>query len=304
MTTLPVPAGPLYESYFADPFVLNHGGRYYAYGTGSMVDGRVFEVLSSPDLIHWTSCGGALEPITTEPRDYWAPEVAVRDGKFYMYYSVGIGDKGHHLRVATADQPIGPFHDLGLNLTPKEPFAIDPHPFRASDGTWYLYFARDNLSGERPGTVLAVAALHDMTRLGEARTILRASSDWQLYQAQRPMYEGTYDWHTLEGAFVVERSGQFHLLYSGGAWTGDGYGVGHAVAEHPLGPFHEAAGEATVIRSSHGLIGPGHASVTRSGAQDYLVFHAWNPGHTKRQLHVAPLRWESGSPVAELSQTP
>lgn len=299
--TAPLPAGPLYEGYFADPFVLECGGHYYAYGTGSLVDGRVFEVLTSTDLIHWTSCGGALEPITTEPRDYWAPEVAERDGKFYMYYSVGVGDKGHHLRVAVAEQPTGPFQDLGLNLTPDEPFAIDPHPFRASDGAWYLYFARDDLRGDRPGTVLAVAPLHEMTQLGEARTILRASSDWQMYQAQRPMYDGVYDWHTLEGAFIVERDGQFHLLYSGGAWTGDGYGVGHAVADHPLGPFYEAANEATVIRSGAGLIGPGHACVTRAGKQDYLVFHAWNPEHTKRQLHVAPLRWDAGGPVAEPS---
>lgn len=299
MTQSAIPAGPLYEGYFADPFVLEHAGQYYAYGTGSVVDGRAFEVLTSPDLIHWTSLGGALQPITTEPRDYWAPEVAEQGGRFYMYYSVGIGDKGHHLRVAVSDKPQGPFQDLNLNLTPDEPFAIDPHPFRASDGQWYLYFARDDLSGERPGTVLAVAPLYDMTRLGQTRTILRASSDWQLYQANRTMYDAAYDWHTLEGAFVVERGGQFHLLYSGGAWTGQGYGVGHAVAEHPLGPFHEPLQEAVVLRSGRGLIGPGHASVTRRGSEDYLVFHAWNPEHTKRQLHVAPLNWNGEFPVAE-----
>lgn len=297
MTALQTP-GPLYDGYFADPFVLLHAGTYYAYGTGSVVDGRVFEVLSSPDLRRWTSCGGALEPVTSEPRDYWAPEVAFHDGTFYLYYSVGIGDKEHHLRVATSASPTGPFVDAGVNLTPDEPFAIDPHPFRASDGQWYLYYARDDLESERPGTVLAAAPLHGMTRLGEGVTVLRASGDWQRYQAGRAMYGGVYDWHTLEGPFVLERGGKFHLLYSGGAWTGEGYGVGYAVAEHPLGPFHEPHPGAAVLRSGGGLIGPGHASVTEREGQDVLIFHAWDAGHTKRQLHTAPLRWEGGFPVA------
>ena len=296
-----VPAGPLYPGYFADPFVLAHGGQFYAYGTSGAVSRpgeRVFEVLTSPDLIHWTSCGGALEQISPEPRDYWAPEVAFEGGTFYLYYSVGIGDQGHHLRVATAEHPTGPFRDLGLNLTPDEPFAIDPHPFRAQSGEWYLYFARDDLTGERPGTVLAAAPLSGMTQLGEARTLLRASGDWQRYQAGREMYGAVYDWHTLEGAFVVERGGEFHLLYSGGAWTGETYGVGHAVAAHPLGPFHEPRPGADVIRTAPGLIGPGHASVVRRGDEDYLVFHAWDAAHTKRQLHAARLRWDTGTPLA------
>ena len=276
-----LPTGPLHEAYFADPFVLKYEGRYYAYGTGGMVDGRAFAVLTSADLREWQACGGALEPISDEPRDYWAPEVAYAGGQFYMYYSVGIGDQGHHLRVAVADGPAGPFRDLGLNLTPDEPFAIDPHPFQASSGEWFLYFARDDLGGERPGTVLCVAPLHGMTRLGEVRTVTVNML-------------GVVD--SLEGAFVLERGGQFHLLYSGGAWTGEGYGVGHAVADHPLGPFHEPQQAATVLRSGAGLTGPGHASVTQRGDEDILVFHAWNPEHTKRQLHAAPLDWSGGVP--------
>ncbi len=293
-----LPSGPLYPGDFADPFVMQAGGTYYAYGTGlhGEVGGRAFEVLSSPDLLNWTSHGGVLEPLGPERLDYWAPEVALQNQTFYLYYSAGHGDQGHHLRVAAATHPLGPFKDLGLNLTPSEPFAIDPHPFQAPDGTWWLYYARDDLDGERPGTVLAVAPLHDMTRLGEARTILRASGDWQRYQQDRPMYGGVHDWHTLEGPFVLWRNGQFHLLYSGGAWINETYGVGHAVADHPLGPWTEPVEGANVLRTAGTLIGPGHASVTALNGQDILVFHAWDAQHTRRQLHAAPLRWEDGRP--------
>ena len=181
------PARPvLHDGYFADPFVLFHGGLYYAYGTGlhGREEGRAFEVLSSPDLKTWTSHGGALTAYSPEPLDYWAPEVAVQGGRFYMYYSAGVGDVGHHLRVAVSDSPLGPFEDQGLNLTPGLPFAIDPSPFRDRDGQWYLYYARDLLDGERPGTTLAVQPLDGMTTLrGEPVTVLQASDDWQLYQA-------------------------------------------------------------------------------------------------------------------------
>src|ERR671913_19224 len=154
---------PVYDGYFADPFVLRWEGRYIAYGTGSRVSGRVFEVLESPDLASWTRVGGAME------------------------------------RVAVADHPFGPFLDAVVNLTPHERFAIDPHPFRDADGTWYLYYARDVLTAARVGTQIAVGVLSSMTALaGAGTTVLEASADWQLYQAQRSMYGATYDWYTLE----------------------------------------------------------------------------------------------------------
>lgn len=95
---------PVYRAYFADPFVLKVGDAYYAYGTGSIVGGRHFEVLTSTDLVNWTSLGGAVDAVEgQEASDYWAPEVAFADGTFYMYFSIGIGDKDHQLRVATSE---------------------------------------------------------------------------------------------------------------------------------------------------------------------------------------------------------
>lgn len=292
---------PLYDGYFADPFVLRSRGQYYAYGTGlhGRDGGLAFEVLSSPDLRHWTSHGGSLLPYSSEPLEYWAPEVAESGGQYYMYYSAGVGDQGHHLRVAVSDDPLGPFKDQGLNLTPEEPFAIDPHPFQDDDGQWYMFYARDDLSGPRVGTVLAVQAMTSMTSLsGEPHAVLRASHDWQMYQRERRMYSDVYDWHTLEGAFVVKRHGQYHLFYSGGAWTNETYGVGHALAPHPLGPWQEQQPGPVVLRTLPGeLRGPGHNSVVQDEyGMDHIVFHAWDAGTMKRQLHAAPLIWAQGQP--------
>jgi beta-xylosidase len=292
---------PVYDGYFADPFVLRWEGRYVAYGTGSCVDGRVFEVLVSPDLASWTRVGGAMEPIPAElGTDCWAPEVAEADGRFWLYYSVGHGDVGHHLRVAVADHPYGPFVDLGMDLTPHERFAIDPHPFRDSDGTWFLFYARDVLDASRVGTQIAVDALTSMTALrGAAETVLEATADWQLYQAQRPMYGSTYDWYTLEGPAVRRHDGTYYCLYSGGSWRTEGYAVAWASAPSPLGPWTEppvATGRLLAAVPGH-VRGPGHNSiVTTYGGTDVLVYHAWDGATTKRMMCIDPLQWRADGP--------
>jgi arabinan endo-1,5-alpha-L-arabinosidase len=280
-----------YDGYFADPFVLAlPDGGYAAYGTGAMVDGRAFEVLRSPDLTRWERVGGALEPLG-EPTDYWAPEVAWHDGSFWLYYSAGVGDQGHLVRVAVCDSPWGPFRDAGLVLTPDERFAIDASPFRDADGQWYLYYAHDVLDGPRVGTTVAVDRLVSMTSLaGEPRTLLRASDDWQLFLRGRELYGQVYDWHTLEGPFVVRRGGRYVLFYSGGSWERDTYGVSYAVADHPLGPFVEPEPGPVVLRG-----GRGHNCVVAGpDGKDRIVYHAW--AGDRRQMWVDRLAWDGTRP--------
>jgi GH43 family beta-xylosidase len=293
----------LYTGYFADPCVLRTDEGYVAYGTcperSEDDDGREFVVLSSEDLLTWRSHGGALERVDPAlGADYWAPEVAHADGRWWMFYSVGRDIVGHHIRLAVADDPLGPFSDLGLNLTPDEPFAIDPHPFQDSDGRWYLFFARDVLDADRPGTHLAAAALEGMTRLGPTVEVLEPFADWQIYQRSREMYGATYDWHTLEGPSVVRRHDRYWLTFSGGAWTGEGYAVSWAVAESPLGPWSPAPASAPpLLRTSPGLLGPGHNSLTVDPhGNDVIVFHSWNAARTRREMYARRIVFDKDGP--------
>ncbi|MEA2557064.1 MAG: hypothetical protein QOG88_602, partial [Actinomycetota bacterium] len=112
-------SGPLYDGDFADPFVLATDDGYVAVGTGGASADRVFEALTSTDLLDWTSRGMVLERLPAAMGDeYWAPEIAPSDGRYWMYYSVGHGIHGHHLRVAGSADPLGPYSDLGVDLTP------------------------------------------------------------------------------------------------------------------------------------------------------------------------------------------
>ncbi len=298
------PTAPaLWDGYCADPFVLRaHDGRYVMYGTSPNLprDGRAFQVLVSDDLQSWRDEGGALVlPPSPEPGvEYWAPEVAHAEGRYWMYYSRGRGDAGHQIRVATSISPTGPFEDTGDVLTADLPFAIDPSPYQDVDGTWWLFYATDVVEGDRPGTVLAVQRLRDMTHLEGPRTIvLRASAEWQRYQSGREIYGGTHDWHTLEGPAVLDDGhGGCILLYSGGNWQTPGYGVAVATASAPDGPWlQDPEAQPVITSASTGLIGPGHCSVLTDDTGEHQLFlHSWDEALLRRQPHRLPLRVEDG----------
>jgi arabinan endo-1,5-alpha-L-arabinosidase len=290
---------PVYDGYFADPFLLRAGDEYVAYGSGDpALPSRGFEALRSNDLRRWTSAGIVFAGADPSLGDsYWAPEVAFAGGRYWMYYSVGHGIAGHHIRVAVADSPFGPFEDAGVNLTPDESFAIDAHPFWDLDGSRYLFFARDVLDSPRPGTHLAVKRMTSMTTVDSVTTpILAPDADWQIYQHARQMYGRVLDWHTLEGPTVVRREGNYHLFFSGGSWEGEGYGVSVATADEPLGPWrHTPADQADVLSSVlTGLVGPGHNSVLRSDRGDLIGYHAWDANRTRRQMYLDRLAWSDG----------
>ena len=113
---------PAYDGYFADPFLLRTPDGFVAYGTGRPGTGEAasFTALVSADLRSWRSAGAVLRgPGSETGEDYWAPEVVFAEGAYWMYYSVGHGIAGHHLRVARSVSALGPFIDLGVNLTPR-----------------------------------------------------------------------------------------------------------------------------------------------------------------------------------------
>ncbi|HEY3496624.1 MAG TPA: glycoside hydrolase family 43 protein [Polyangiaceae bacterium] len=311
---------PLIPDYLGDPFVWSHEGRYYLLGTGADEaagttpahhEPSIFPAYSSTDLVSWSRAGKALvRPYATHGYTFWAPEVAYSQGIFYLYYSVGFGDRLHHLRVATSRQPLGPYRDAGVRLTSLAscPFAIDPHPFFDGD-RWYLFYARDFLDDRdeqgnpvRPGTALVVQPLDSMLALAPTTiTVLRARHDWQRFMSDRPMYGARYDWHTLEGPAVVRRNGRIYCLYSGGRWDSERYGIDYAVADHVLGPYDGSGSEEgpRVLRSKPGAwLGPGHNSIVRGpdGTTDYVAYHAWDPAFSRRQFCLDPLVFESSGP--------
>jgi beta-xylosidase len=312
-TTKQTHTNPVYGGYFADPFVWKHNDTYYAIGTGELeacgeTVGKIFPVLQSSDFFLWRFASSALvRPERELGEIFWAPAVAYAEGVFYLYYSVGHGDRGHQLRVAASESPQGPYEDLGRPLLDPVacPFAIDAHPFQDDDGRWYMFYARDFLdtaNGFRAGTGLMAARMITMTELeGQGTMVLRARSDWQRFQEQRLIYGRVWDWHTLEGPCPWKHDGRYYCFYSGGCWETDSYGLDYGVAEQVVGPYGDAGNEAgpRVLRTvPNRLMGPGHNTIVvgPDGETEYLACHAWDRDMKARQMHIGRLIWTEEGP--------
>ncbi|MEA3057856.1 MAG: hypothetical protein QOF34_671 [Sphingomonadales bacterium] len=87
------------------------------------------------------------------------------------------------------------------------------------------------------------------------------------------------DWegHLIEGPFVTRQNGRYWLFYAGNDFATPSYGIGVAVADHPLGPYTKQ-GE-PLLRSTREWTAPGHASVAPGlSGEPQLFFHAFHPG--------------------------
>jgi len=99
--------------------------------------------------------------------------------------------------------------------------------------------------------------------LGESKLVLCNDLDW----------EG----HLIEGPFVTRQEGRYWLFYAGNDFSTPSYGIGVAVADHPLGPYTKQ-GE-PLLRSTREWLAPGHASVAPGvDGEPQLFFHAFHPG--------------------------
>ena len=243
----------------ADPYVLYHNGKYYAYGT--RVNG--FEVYISEDLKHWRRS----EHLALSPNDswgdrwFWAPEVYYVESKnrFYMFYSVD-----EHIAVASSTRPEGPFLQQEKKPVVSEK-AIDTNLFIDEDGTPYLYYVR--FTG---GNVIWVAEMNDDLTSIKPETLtecIRAQEPWERKQ-------GTI----AEGPSVLKRGDIYYLMYSANHFESKDYAVGYATATSPKGPWKKYEGNPILRRdmpAATGLVGTGHGApfVTPDGGFKY-IYHA------------------------------
>jgi len=99
--------------------------------------------------------------------------------------------------------------------------------------------------------------------IGEDTIVLKNDQDW----------EG----HLIEGPFVTYQDGRYWLFYAGNDFSTPSYGIGVAVADHPLGPYTKQ--QEPLLRSTREWVAPGHASVAPGiDGQPQLFFHAFHPG--------------------------
>lgn len=242
----------------ADPYILLDGDTYYAYGTHA-ADG--IEVWTSKNLKYWKNQGLALsKDNTTETQWFWAPEVYLKNGVYYMYYSAN-----EHLFVATATSPKGPFKQVGsyqMESLLGDEKCIDSSVFFDDDGTAWLFFVRFT-----DGNCIWMCQLADdyITPVeGTLRKCINVSQDWETDLGR-----------VNEGPNVIKHGNRYYLTYSGNDFRSQEYAVGYATTRSLASGTWSKYTQNPVVYKVEGLMGTGHHTLfyDKEGKLR-IVFHA------------------------------
>ena len=197
-----------------DPFVLVHWGKYYLYGTrGATCWGPAdgFDVYVSEDLKNWS---GPHEIFHNDgsfwaDRNYWAPEVYLYQGAFYMFASFKAEGIRRGTAILRADSPMGPFipHSDGC-ITPAEWECLDGTLYVSREGTPHMVFCHEWVQAG-DGEICAVELTKDLRRpAGEPRLLFRASeAPWCKVMhhssgVEGCVTDGPFFWRTENGALL------------------------------------------------------------------------------------------------------
>ena len=247
---LPMPIGPGGNA-AGDVTVIEDGGKYYMCCTGG-------GMWVSEDLLDWE-----FHPVANIPV---APDLVKHNGKFYL-----TGNSDH---VYVADNPLGPYEDLGLfkNTGPVEKGwngGFDTKIYVDDDNTPYLFWPGRGISGIY-GVKLDP---DDLTRFdGEPVHLFgfNPMHAWERY-GEFNEYPGVA-W--IEGPWIIKRNGIYYMEYSASGTQWKTYAEGYYTATSPLGPYTYASNN-PLLRKTEGLVtGTAHGSILQiPGTDEWWQFY-------------------------------
>ncbi|HEY4785208.1 MAG TPA: family 43 glycosylhydrolase [Bacteroidales bacterium] len=208
----------------------------------------------------------------------WAPSVVrAKDGKFYMYVSVG-----SEVWAGVSSHPLGPWKNIKEDNTPliKSDYypgfhMIDAECFIDSDNQVYLYWG-SGLNWVN-GHCFVVKLKPDMVTF-----------DSEPKDVTPPNY--------FEAPYMLKRKGVYYLMYSEGKCTDATYKVRYSISKTPYGPWTEGVNSPILSTSKDSTtFGPGHHTVFNVNRQDYILYHRISPrndGTLVRQLCIDSLNFD------------
>ncbi|HEY0614510.1 MAG TPA: family 43 glycosylhydrolase [Candidatus Elarobacter sp.] len=278
---------PVHAGDFPDPSVIRTGSgparAFYAVTT-STDWAPFFPIFKSTDLIGWELVGHVF---VRRPDwcagNFWAPDFAEKDGRFYVYYTARRKDGPLCVAVATADRPEGPYVDHGP-LIGQSYGSIDAMAADDGDGTRWLLWKEDGNAHNKPTPIWAQRLSGDgLVLLGEKIELLRNDAPW----------EGKL----VEAPHVIRRNGWFYMFYSGNACCGEecAYAVGVARARSLAGPW-EKSPRNPILAGNEAFRCPGHGAPVDDGKGNwYYLYHAYEERadaiYVGRQLCLDAIRW-------------
>ena len=300
------------KDYMADPATHVFNGRVYIYPShdrdahvgendnGDHFQMKDYHVLSTDDLMNGEIIDHGkvldVDDIPWAGAQLWDSDVAEKDGKYYLYFSMKDKTGVFHLGVAVADRPEGPFTPQPDPI--RGSYSIDPCVFRDGDN-YYIYFGgiwggqlqwyKDNKMVENPvlpkGSEMAirpkVARLSkDMLQFAEApRDLVLLDENSEPIVAEDPH-------HFFEASWMHKYNGKYYFSWS----TGDTHLLCYAIGDNPYGPF---TFQGVIMTPVVGWTT--HHSIVEHGGKWYLLHHDCKPSEGVtwlRSLKVCELEYD------------
>ncbi len=259
---------PVLPGLYADPDIIysQKHQKFYLYPTSDGFNnwtGTYFKTFSSTDLVNWKEERVILDlekDISWAKKNAWAPGIIEKkvDGKYQYFFYFCAEQK---IGVAVADDPAGPFVDIGKPLIDSRPEGvaggqqIDPAVFADPvSGKNYLYWGN--------GYMAAAELNDDMVSLKPGTTKLL-----------------TPDRTFREGAFVFYRNGKYYFMWSEDDTRSENYRVRYGISDNPLGKINIPQNNLVIAKdTANGIYGTGHHSVIQVPGKDewYIVYHRFN----------------------------
>jgi len=313
------------NDYMADPSVHVFNGKVFIYpshdwdcgkqeidGDGGHFDMKDYHVFSLDDVENGpvTDHGVVLsvKDIPWAGRQLWDSDVACKNGKYYLYFSLKDKNDIFRLGVAIADKPEGPFVPQSDPI--RGSYSIDPCVFE-ENGNYYIYFGgiwggqlqryRDNKALEKiaypadkePAITPRVAKLSaDMLQFAEEpKSLVIVDKDG------KPLVQGDNDRRFFEASWMHKYNGKYYFSYS----TGDTHFLCYAIGDNPYGPFTY---QGVILTPVVGWTT--HHSIAEYKGKWYLFHHDSVPsgGQTHlRSMKVAELKYNADGTIQKIEGT-
>ncbi len=251
------------EIYTADPSAHVFNGKIYIYpshdieaGTpendnGDHFDMRDYHILSMDSIGGKVTDHGVALSVKDIPwagRQLWAPDVAFKNGIYYLYFPVKDKSNVFKIGVATSKNPVGPFKAEAQPI--KGSYSIDPAVFTDTDGSSYMYFGGiwgGQLQRWNNGKYITNGSKTDSQKENEpalSAKVAKLSKDMLSFDGDvkdviivdkegKQLLTKDHDRRFFEGAWMHKYNGKYYFSYS----TGDTHYLAYAIGDKPYGPF-------------------------------------------------------------------
>nr|WKN37081.1 glycoside hydrolase family 43 protein [Tunicatimonas sp. TK19036] len=218
----------------------------------------------------------SVDDVPWAERQMWAPDAALKDGTYYLYFPAKDADSVFRIGVATSNSPTGPFQPEENPI--EGSYSIDPAVFEDTDGAYYMYLGgiwggqlQRWSSGEynstdeypaddQPALTPKVARLsNDMLSFNEDLKDVEI-----LDENGEPLTAGDNERRFFEAAWVHKYNDTYYFSYS----TGDTHYIAYATGDSPYGPFTY---QGVVLNPVLGWTN--HHSIVEFNGQWYLFYH-------------------------------